>query len=44
VGELIASKIARFGENITVTRFLRFKVGEKAGGAGADAAPTGVAQ
>ena len=28
VGELIASKIARFGENITVRRFSRFKVGE----------------
>jgi len=28
VGELIASKIARFGENITVRRFARFKVGE----------------
>ena len=44
VGELIASKIARFGENITVTRFSRFKVGEKAGRPGADAAPTEVAQ
>jgi elongation factor Ts len=31
VGELIASKIARFGENITVTRFSRLKVGEEAG-------------
>jgi len=28
VGELINSKIARFGENITVRRFARFKVGE----------------
>jgi len=28
IGELIASKIARFGENITVRRFQRFKVGE----------------
>jgi elongation factor Ts len=28
IGELIASKIARFGENITVRRFVRFKVGE----------------
>lgn len=27
VGELIASKIAKFGENITVRRFSRFKVG-----------------
>jgi len=28
IGELIASKITRFGENITVRRFARFKVGE----------------
>ncbi len=28
VGEFIASKIAKFGENITVRRFSRFKVGE----------------
>ncbi len=28
VGELITSKIARLGENITVRRFARFKVGE----------------
>jgi len=28
VGELISSKIAKFGENITVRRFSRFKVGE----------------
>jgi elongation factor Ts len=28
VGELIASKIAKFGENIGVRRFSRFKVGE----------------
>jgi len=28
VGELIASKVARFGENISVRRFARFKVGE----------------
>jgi elongation factor Ts len=30
VRELIASKIAKFGENITVSRFSRFKVGESA--------------
>lgn len=30
VRELIASKIAKFGENITVSRFSRFKVGEGA--------------
>lgn len=28
VGQLVASKIARLGENITVNRFVRFKVGE----------------
>ncbi len=28
VGELLNSKIAKFGENITVRRFARFKVGE----------------
>jgi elongation factor Ts len=28
IGELIASKISKFGENITVRRFSRFKVGE----------------
>jgi elongation factor Ts len=28
VGQLIASKIAKLGENITVSRFVRFKVGE----------------
>jgi elongation factor Ts len=28
IGELITSKIAKFGENITVRRFTRFKVGE----------------
>ena len=28
VAELITSKIAKFGENITVRRFSRYKVGE----------------
>lgn len=28
IGELIVSKVAKFGENITVRRFARFKVGE----------------
>ncbi len=28
VGELLTSKIAKFGENITVRRFARFKVGD----------------
>ena len=30
VGELVASKVAKFGENIIVSRFSRFKVGEGA--------------
>jgi len=30
VGELVASKVAKFGENIMVRRFSRFKVGEGA--------------
>lgn len=30
VGQLIAAKIAKIGENITVPRFVRFKVGETA--------------
>jgi elongation factor Ts len=45
VGELIAAKIAKTGENITVSRFVRFKVGdslpepEVKSGAGADVPP-----
>ena len=35
VGELITAKIAKFGENITVRRFSRYKVGE-----GIEKAPT----
>jgi len=31
VGQLIAGKIAQVGENITVSRFARFKVGDRAG-------------
>jgi elongation factor Ts len=45
MGELIASKIAKFGENITVRRFARFKVGEgmatPAAGAPAEAPKVG---
>jgi elongation factor Ts len=37
VGELIASKVAKFGENITVRRFARFKVGEGAAQPSAEA-------
>ncbi len=32
VGQLIAGKIAQVGENITVSRFARFKVGDRASG------------
>jgi elongation factor Ts len=38
VGELITSRIAKFGENILVRRFSRFKVGEALGAADADGA------
>lgn len=39
IGELIAAKIAKFGENISVRRFSRFKVGEGvAKAAGSDSA------
>lgn len=38
VGELIASRIAKFGENILVRRFSRFKVGEAASGENAEEA------
>ena len=31
IGQLIATKIAKIGENITVSRFMRFKVGDTAG-------------
>lgn len=31
VGQLIATRIAKLGENITVSRFVRFKVGDRAG-------------
>ncbi len=36
VGQLVKTKIAKLGENITVARFVRFKVGDSAA---ADAAP-----
>jgi elongation factor Ts len=39
IGELITSKIARFGENITVRRFSRFKLGEGVATPSAEAAP-----
>jgi elongation factor Ts len=40
VGELITAKIAKFGENITVRRFSRFKVGEGVGKPPEEAAST----
>jgi elongation factor Ts len=30
VGELVKSKISKFGENITIARFTRFKIGDSA--------------
>ena len=38
IGELINSRIAKFGENILVRRFARFKVGESVGGVDAEGA------
>jgi elongation factor Ts len=42
VRELIEQAVARMGEKVSVRRFVRFKVGEKAAGAGA--APAGPAE
>src|SRR5258708_16785068 len=33
IGEMIAQAIAKLGENISIRRFVRFKVGEVSGGA-----------
>jgi len=41
VRELITSKIAKFGENITVRRYSRFKVGEGIGKTASESAPPG---
>ena len=35
IGEMITQAIAKLGENISIRRFVRFKVGEVAGGAAA---------
>jgi elongation factor Ts len=35
IGEMITQAIAKLGENVAVRRFVRFKVGEVAGGAAA---------
>ena len=40
IRELINAKIAKFGENIGVRRFARFKVGEGMGSAGSDGSAT----
>jgi elongation factor Ts len=31
IGQIVAAKISKTGENITVSRFVRFKVGDAAG-------------
>jgi elongation factor Ts len=36
IGEMITQAVAKLGENISIRRFVRFKVGEVAGGAAAD--------
>ena len=35
IGEMISQAVAKLGENISIRRFVRFKVGEVSGGAGA---------
>ena len=43
IGEMITQAIAKLGENISIRRFVRFKVGEVSGGpAGPEAAPVPV--
>src|SRR5450432_2789364 len=37
VGQLVKTKIAKLGENITIARFVRFKVGDSSADAGSDA-------
>ncbi len=39
IGEMISSAIAKLGENITIRRFARFKVGEGSGNAAAGSGP-----
>jgi elongation factor Ts len=45
IGEMITQAIAKLGENISIRRFARFKVGEISGGAsgGPESAPVPVA-
>jgi elongation factor Ts len=42
IGEMVNNAIAKLGENITIKRFSRFKVGEITGNSGPDAAPVPV--
>src|SRR6201982_3111548 len=42
IGEIVASAVAKLGENISIKRFARFKVGEVTGTSGADGAATPV--
>src|SRR6266852_4492062 len=39
IGEMVSSAIAKLGENISIKRFARFKVGEVTGPSGPEAAP-----
>ena len=41
VGQLVKTKIAKLGENISVSRFVRFKVGDTTGASGDGAGPDG---
>ena len=42
IGEMISQAIAKLGENISVRRFVRFKVGEVSGNSPAESAPVAV--
>jgi elongation factor Ts len=42
IGEMISQAIAKLGENISVRRFVRFKVGEVSGSGPAESAPVAV--
>jgi elongation factor Ts len=42
IGEMISQAIAKLGENISVRRFVRFKVGEVSGASPAETAPVAV--
>ena len=42
IGEMISQAIAKLGENISVRRFVRFKVGEVSGAGPAESAPVAV--